>query len=258
MAAPSARYGTGSGTMLHLFEGPYVTVDGCRREIPEGSKRLLVLVALRRRRVERRHAAGLLWPVGSDERAAGNLRSALWRLRGAGIDLLVVDRCSLRLRDDVEVDLEATSDWALRLIAGTAGPEDLTLRPSWSEALDLLPGWYDDWALVERERLRQRMLHGLEVLCHRLVEVGRYGEAIEVGMAAVAVEPLRESAQRALVLAHLAEGNTVEGSRCLRSYRELLKRELGVEPPPDLAALIHAAAKARCRPHPVRPEVAAG
>jgi DNA-binding SARP family transcriptional activator len=245
MAAPSAGRGTGSGTVLNLFGGPSVTVGGCRREIPEGSKRLLVLVALRRRRVERRHAAGLLWPVGSDERAAGNLRSALWRLRGAGIELLVVDRCSLRLRDDVAVDVEAVSDWALRLTAGTAVPDDLTLRPSWSDALDLLPGWYDDWALVERERLRQRVLHGLDALCHRLVEVGRFGEAVEVGMAAVAVEPLRESAQRALLLAHLAEGNTVEGTRCLRSYRELLRRELGIEPPPDLDAFMHAPVSAR-------------
>lgn len=245
MPGPSAGRSSGSHTVLHLFGGPYVTVDGCRREIPEGSKRLLVLVALRRRRVERRNAAGLLWPVGSDERAAGNLRSALWRLRGAGIDLLVVDRCSLRLRDDVEVDLEATSEWASRLTAGTAGPDDLALPPSWADALDLLPGWYDDWALVERERLRQRVLHGLEALCHRLVKVGRFGEAIEVGMAAVAVEPLRETAQRALLLAHLAEGNMVEGTRCLRSYRELLRRELGVEPTPDLATLLHSSGSPR-------------
>ncbi|WP_214406933.1 AfsR/SARP family transcriptional regulator [Pseudonocardia lacus] len=249
MALRSTGSGGGSGTVLHLFGGPYVTVDGCRREIPEGSKRLLVLVALHRRRVERRHAAGLLWPIGSDERAAGNLRSALWRLRGAGIDLLVVDRCSLRLRADVAVDLEATSDWARRLVAGTAGPEDCTLPPSWSDALDLLPGWYDDWALVERERLRQRVLHAMEALCGRLVDVGRFGEAVEVAMAAVAVDPLRESAQRALLLAHLAEGNTVEGTRCLRSYRELLRRELGVEPTPDLATLVHASAAPR-RPTP--------
>ena len=244
MAVPSRGSGGRPGTVLHLFGGPYVTVDECRHEIPEGSKRLLVLVALRRRRVERRHAAGLLWPIGSDERAAGNLRSALWRLRGVGVDLLVVDRCSLRLRDDVAVDLEATSDWARRLTAGTAGPDDLTLPPSWSDALDLLPGWYDDWALVERERLRQRVLHAMEALSGRLVDVGRFGEAVEVAMAAVAVDPLRESAQRSLLLAHLAEGNTVEGTRCLRSYRELLRRELGVEPTPDLTALLHVAVPA--------------
>ena len=140
-----------AGPVLHLLGGPYVSVDGCRREVPEGSKRLLAFIALRRQRVERQHAAGLLWPVGSDERAAGNLRSALWRLRGADVDLLVVDKCSMRLRDDVAVDVELVGGWAARLISGTMRPDELTIVPSWAEALELLPGWYDDWVLLERE-----------------------------------------------------------------------------------------------------------
>ncbi len=228
-----------AGPVLHLLGGPHVSVGRCRREVPEGSKRLLAFIALRRQRVERRHAAGLLWPVGSDERAAGNLRSALWRLRGAGIDLLVVDKCSLRLRDDVAVDAELVGAWAGRLISGTVHPDELTIPPSWAEALELLPGWYDDWVLLERERLRQRVLHGLEALSRHLVTAGRFAEAVEAAMVAVAVEPLRESAQRALVTAHLAEGNRVEGRRCFEVYRQVLRRELGAEPAPDLTALVH-------------------
>jgi DNA-binding SARP family transcriptional activator len=49
------------------------------------------------RRVERRHVAGILWPLGHDSRAAGNLGSALWRLRGAGIDILQTDKWSIAL-----------------------------------------------------------------------------------------------------------------------------------------------------------------
>jgi DNA-binding SARP family transcriptional activator len=228
-----------TGPVLHLLDGPHACVDGCRREVPEGSKRLLVFVALRRRRVERRYAAGLLWPLGSDDRAAGNLRSALWRLHGADIDLMDVDKCSLRLRDDVAVDVELARDWAAGLISGTTPADELTITSSWYAALDLLPGWYDDWVVVERERLRQRMLHGLEALSHRLVTEGRLAEAVEAAMVAVSVEPLRESAQRALVLAHLAEGNRVEGRRCFDAYREVLRRDLGAEPAPELTALVH-------------------
>ncbi len=227
-----------AGPSLHLFGGPYVCVDGCRREVPEGSKRLLVFVALRRRRVERRHAAGVLWPDGSDERAAGNLRSALWRLRGADIDLMVVDKGSLRLRDDVAVDVELVGDWAARIISGRLRPDELSMMPSLVEALELLPGWYDDWVLLERERIRQRLLHGLEALSRELVAAGRFAEAVEAAMVAVAVEPLRESAQRALVAAHLAEGNRVEGRRCFDAYREILRRDLGAEPAPELTALV--------------------
>lgn len=241
MAAPLAyvtEHAVAEGPALHLFGGPYVTDGGKRREIPEGSKRLLVYVALRRRRVERRHAAGVLWPVGSDERAAGNLRSALWRLRVAEIDLLVVDKCSLRLRDDVTVDLEEVGAWTARIVAGAPARGEVGVVPQWADAVDLLPGWYDDWVLMERERWRQRVLHGLEAASRLLVTAGRFGDAVEAAMAAVAVEPLRESAQRALVEAHLAEGNRIEARRSFDAYRDLLRRELGVEPAPDLIATV--------------------
>ncbi|MGH3805580.1 MAG: AfsR/SARP family transcriptional regulator [Pseudonocardiaceae bacterium] len=227
--------------VLHLFGGPYATLGGRRWEVPEGSKRLLAFVALHRRRVERRHAAGTLWPIGDDGRAAGNLRSALWRLRGAGIDLLAADKWSLALCDEVVVDVHVVSNWAGRLIDKTASDDDLAVLPCWVDALDLLPGWYDDWALVERERMRQRVLHALEALSRRLVGAGRCAEAVEAAMLAVGADPLRESAQRALIEAHLAEGNWVEGWRGYQAYRDLLRRELGVEPSADLVALLQAA-----------------
>src|SRR5260370_31753342 len=77
--------------VVHLFAGPYVTVGSERHEVPEGSKQLLAFVALRRRRVGRRQAAGTLWPVCDDERAAGNVRSALWPVRRAGLNALASD-----------------------------------------------------------------------------------------------------------------------------------------------------------------------
>jgi hypothetical protein len=54
----------------------------------------------------------------------------------------------------------------------------------------------------------------------------------------VTAEPLRESAQRVLIEAHLAEGNLVEGRRTFAVYRDLLCSELGTEPPADLAAAV--------------------
>ncbi|MBV8934062.1 MAG: transcriptional regulator [Kutzneria sp.] len=221
-------------SVVRLFQGPYVTRAGRRLEVPEGSKRLLVFVALHRTRLERRYVAGTLWPDADDARAAGNLRSTLWRLRGAGIDVIAADKWSLALLDDVVVDTELANDWATRLINGTAGAGDLTIPPYWLDALDLLPGWYDDWTYGERERLRQRTLHALEALSRQLADAGRHAEAVDAAMAAVRAEPLRESAQRVLVEAHLAEGNLVEARRGYQAYRELLNRELGVAPTFDV------------------------
>jgi DNA-binding SARP family transcriptional activator len=221
--------------VVHLFSGPYVTVGTERREVPEGSKQLLAFVALRRRRVERRQAAGALWPCGDEERAAGNLRSALWRLRRAGISVLTADKWSLALNGDVLVDLHLTEQWATRLIGGTPTGCDLAVSPSVADALDLLPGFYEDWVIIERERVRQRILHALEALSQILATAGRFADAIEAAMLATSAEPLRESAQRALIKAHIAEGNLTEARRSYYAYHDLVHRELGVVPSTDLS-----------------------
>jgi DNA-binding SARP family transcriptional activator len=222
--------------VVHLFAGPYVTLATERWEVPEGSKQLLAFVALRRRRVERRQAAGTLWPCGDEERASGNLRSALWRLRRAGINVLVADKWSLALSGDVLVDLHLTEQWATRLIDGRVAGDDLAVSPSVADALNLLPGFYDDWVLIERERIRQRILHALEVLSERLAAAGRFADAIEAAMLATGAEPLRESAQRALIKVHIAEGNLTEARRSYRAYHDLVYRELGVAPTDEFSA----------------------
>ena len=225
---------------VHLLGGPYVVCSGEVVPVPEGSKRLLAFVTLRGGRVDRRHAAGVLWPTGTDGRAAGNLRSSLWRLRSAGIDVLVdSDRTTVCLGDDVDVDVDGLRGWADRVIDGTAAAGDLAWRPPAPEALDLLPGWYDDWTVLERERLRQRVLHALEAQSVALSRRGRYADSVEAALVAVNAEPLRESAQRVLVAAHLREGNWIEAHRALSAYVQVLADELGAIPSEELTRWVH-------------------
>ena len=93
--------------------------------------------------------------------------------------------------------------------------------------------------LIERERFRQLRLHALEALCERRMAAGRVRHALEAALAAVAAEPLRESAQRTLVRLHLAEGNHAEALRQYHIYRELLNDQLGLEPSTQMQALVH-------------------
>ena len=232
---PVSRIGHRGGTIIHLFDGPCVTEGPERREVPDGGKPLLTFLAIRRRRVQRCHAAGTLWPGVTEDRSSGNLRSALWRLRRAGIDVLATDKWTVALRGDVSVDSHLMDGWATRLLRGTVLEKDLAIPPACADALDLLPGWYDDWVLMERERLRQRVLHALEALAGQLMSVRRFGDAVEAAMLAVSAEPLRESAQRVLIEAYVAEGNRVEAYRRYRLYRELARRELGIDPSSELS-----------------------
>jgi DNA-binding SARP family transcriptional activator len=235
---------------LHLLDGPYVTLDGACRDVPESSQRLLAFCALHPGRLDRSHVAGTLWASGEQLRTVGNLRSALWRLRSTGLDLIISEDLTLRLDDGVQVDVREVTGWAQRLIDGRNTDADLQLPRSTVAALDLLPGWYDDWAVAQREGLSRRVLQALEILGRRLIAVGRYADAVDVSMLAVGAEPLRESAQRVLVEAHLVEGNWFEACRSFRSYRERLRDELGVEPSAGFRALLRAA-----HPAPVRRRV---
>jgi DNA-binding SARP family transcriptional activator len=228
----------GSNTSVHLLGGLFIAVDGERLDVPEGGKRLLAFLALADSVVDRQWAAESLWPDVSGDRAAGNLRSALWRLRSAGIGVVDSVRRTLSLTPTAVVDVDLLSQWAVQVIDESVPTERLSYVVWRGDTLDLLPGWYDDWVIFERERLRQRLLHALEVLSLRLVRQGRFGEAVEAALLAVQAEPLRESAQRALLTAHLAEGNLVEARRAYAWYGDLLARELDVRPGAELTRLI--------------------
>jgi DNA-binding SARP family transcriptional activator len=95
---------------------------------------------------------------------------------------------------------------------------------------ELLPGWHDEWLLVEREELRQRQLHALEFGARRLIDRARYGEAILFLLAALRAEPLRESAHRLVIEAHLGEGNQSEARRQWQIYAHLVRERLGAAP----------------------------
>lgn len=246
--------GTDDAPELHLIGGPYVTVRGRRLELPEGSRRLIALVALHGGPVQRRVAAGTLWPIGDDARATGNLRSALWRLKSGGFDLVVADQRSLHMREDATVDVQVVSDWSVRLLEGRPREEDLRAAAWRCCSAELLPGWQEEWVVFQRERLRQRSLHGLEALSRVLVRAGRYMEAVDVALTTVAIDRLRETAQRALVEALLAAGDLPAARRCYETYRSMLALELGLRPREDLTALLeaHTGSVAQAGPQPDR------
>lgn len=219
-------------------------------ELPRAAERLVAFLALQQGSVTRHRVAGVLWPDASEERSLGSLRSALWRLRRSAHD--VVDPCDSRLRLAIETDLDITrlcvQSQALHDDRGDEGQAAGRDVDAALFATELLPGWYEDWVLFERERFRQLSLHGLEALSRRHTAAGRHADAVEAAWRAIALEPLRESAHLVLVEAHLAEANICEAVRELRAYTELLAREIGVAPSREFVGRIDSALAGRERP----------
>jgi len=83
------------------------------------------------------------------------------------------------------------------------------------------------------------LLHALEALSRLLTVDGQHAQAIEAALAALAVDPLRESAACALIEAHLDEGNLGEARRAYAQFCQTLQRELGVRPGAQLQSLMY-------------------
>ncbi len=222
---------TNEHVTLSLLGGFELWRNGERLDLPLSAQRLVAFVALNDRPLTRVYVAACLWLDISEKRSRANLRGALWRLGRSG-QFAVVEASAthLWLGREVTVDVASLVSTARRLLRT---PEVEPDREDLDERFlvrELLPDWYDDWVLEERDRLRELRLHALEALSERRANAGRFGEAIEAALAAVRAEPLRESAQRALINVYLAEGNYDVAFRRYRAYRARLHDELGLKP----------------------------
>jgi len=208
--------------------------------LPTASQRVLAYLATEGQLRARDHVAFTLWPEVGDQKASQSLRTALWAVQHRLPGVIDVQRGQLRLVASVYVDLvelQATAR-ALRGIADLADAERLIDR----YANDVLPDWYDDWLLVVRERWREVRLHALDLLSARLSMAGHHASAIDAAVASVAIEPLRETSRRVLMEAYLAEGNRGRAVKEYELFRGVLAEELGIEPSPQLRALVRGAA----------------
>jgi DNA-binding SARP family transcriptional activator len=206
-----------------------------------GLQRLLAFLALAGRAVRRDLVAGTLWPEVSEQRAHVCLRAALARLGRRSPGVLRADALDVALAAGVSVDLDDARLPARRLLAepGAVAAWEAGAAVA-GLSLELLPGWYEDWAVLAGEDWRQLRLHALEAAACVLASAGRFGEAVAAARAAVAADPLRESPRAALIAVHLAEGNQSEAVREFARYRQQLGAVLGLEPTGRLRALLPA------------------
>jgi DNA-binding SARP family transcriptional activator len=219
---------------LRVFGCFGLWVDGVRVVISPVPARILAYLSLQSGDVARGALASVLWPDVPRERALGNLRSALWRLPPGARLAVAETSTSLRLGEQVACDLGPV------LRGAPATSTDLPDVLAWAWRDELLVGWYDDWVLAAREALQIRRAVLLEGLATASSRSGRDWEALTFATLAVAAQPLRESAHRALLRAHLELGHDQEAVGLYRDFGRVLRQELGVGPSIETAALMAA------------------
>lgn len=217
---------------------------------------LLALLALQHDRdVERDALAALLWPDSSEEQAAYNLRRNLTDLRRAlGPDAARLRSPTLRtLRLDLtgaDVDLTAFDDAITR-----GGVSDLEQAIALYRG-PLLEDCLENWAVAERAAREQEYLSALETLADRAITDGDPARAERYLRRAIACDPFRESAQRALMRCLAEQGQHAAVSLVYRDLSGLLQRELDTEPDAETRALIQELRRqSRAAPTNVAPSI---
>jgi DNA-binding SARP family transcriptional activator len=221
---------------IHLMGRFRLYRDETAVELPANESRLVAFLALHPGQQRRSFVAGRLWPEITEQRARANLRNAVWKTNVAVCDLLDCGVDTIGLAPGIEVDVETIRQIADALLHRDAVPDPT----SYAEILgqEMLLGWDDDWALFERERVKQLCVHALEKMSERCLETGAFASAIDAALFAVRLEPLRETAHRAVSRAHLVEGNPAQARRQYEIYSNLLASDLGIEPSPAYRELV--------------------
>lgn len=184
----------------------------------------------------RRQVAFLLWPESTESAAFTNLRAVLHQIRQIipHVDrVIAADRSALRWVGQAACQVDVVNFEAALAEATRARAADERAALATAVELyggELLPGSYDDWLIVERDRLHERYAGALWRLVALLEEEHDYGPAIAYARRLVEIDPLDEASSRVLMRLHAAAGDRAAALRAYEACVARLQRELGVEP----------------------------
>ena len=184
--------------LLGRFE---LRLDGEPIEISSRPSRMLLsyLVLTRMKQHPREKIAGLIWPDSTETNARKNLRQALWRLRKA------IGEAYL-LNDTQSIAFNPTSDFWLDVAVLEEKEQQHIVDAISAYEGELLPGFYDDWILLERDRLEAIYERKMHQFIEQLIQEQRWEDVLNWGEHWIAKGQIPEAAYRALMRAHAAVG----------------------------------------------------
>jgi DNA-binding SARP family transcriptional activator len=230
------------GLEIYLLGQFKLSANALSFELPSRpAQSLLAFLILNAGVTHRRETlACMLWPESSDSNARSNLRLALWRIRksldSAGLswsDYLQINDISITFDDqsdfwlDVDVFLKSKKDDPVEELMQT-----LRLYKG-----ELLPGFYDEWAGLERDRLEVDYYQKMGHLLDRLIYKGDWDEVLKWGEHWIRHSYSPEPAYRALMRAYAGLGNQAMIGATYERCTEALKRDQNLDPTPETRQL---------------------
>jgi WD40 repeat protein/class 3 adenylate cyclase len=217
-----------------------VRLDGKRILIPSraGQSLLAYLVLTPGTPHRREKLGGILWPDFSEETARKNLRHELWRIRKAistqqptAPGYLQAEEFTIAFNRQTEHWLDVAQMERPELDLGSL-ISNLALYQG-----ELLPGFYEDWIVLERERIRVIFDTKMEQLLGQLIAAERWTAVQEQAERWLSLGNALEPAYRALMLACGARGDMARVSSIYQRCMKQLDEQFGLEPSAETRAL---------------------
>ena len=219
---------------------------------------LLAYLAVEGRQVHSRDTLlGMFWPESPEEAARNSLRVALANLRAALREAagpyLLTSRHSVQFSTTSDHTLDVAAFGALlaecRAHRHAHGALCAECAARLAQAIvlyrgDFLSGFvlpdstsFEEWALIQRERLHQQALEALGMLAVYHDHRGDYAALARDARRQIELEPWRERAYRQLMQALAASGDRAAALAAYERCRQVLEAELGIEPDEEIRAL---------------------
>jgi DNA-binding SARP family transcriptional activator/predicted ATPase len=188
----------------------------------------------------REKLANLIWPEATETNARSYLRQALWRIRKSlesGAlnceDYLQISDISVFFNDHSNYWLDA--DLLLETVEAQPIEEMIEIIDLYRG--ELLPGFYDEWIILERDRLQSAFHQKMNLLLESLIQTGQWHDALMWSEQWIRLGYSPEPAFRALMSAYAGLGDQGMVSATYQRCADSLNRELGLEPSPETQRL---------------------
>lgn len=214
---------------------------------------LKYMLSHRDRPVSRDYLMCWMWPEANLKKASWSLNSAIYALRRFLGDHLPIKHASrfvvcdgghyhlcptLRLQSDVE-EYDRLYRRGCRL---AASGKTFDAVAEYKRAIKLYRGdylcedLYEDWTMIERERLASNYVYMLDQLADHYLEIGHHQRAVEVSYKILEKDPGYEENHRRLISCYGQLGLRELALKHYQLCRRVLKGKYGIDPSEDTHA----------------------